>query len=201
MTHGFKILMVDVDGVVVRHPQGLRWDHALEHDLGLKPDDLQRAFFEPNFEDVVLGRADLHERLSSVLSEIAPHLTATQLTDYWFSHDSHLDERLLADLGALRKGGIPLHLATVQEHRRAAYLWTTLRLSERFDAMHYAADVGAKKPDAAFFATVTARTDLRPSDLFLIDDSARNIDAAKVAGWGAALWDGRTRLAEVLAGH
>ena len=194
-----RALMVDVDGVVVRHPQGLRWDHSLETDLGLSSKDLQDAFFSPHFADIVLGRVDLHERLAPVLAEIAPHLTSRQFADYWFAKDSHLDMALLDDLSGLRPSGLELHLATVQEHHRARHLWETLGLRDRFDAMHYAADYGFKKPDAAFFRAVEQRTGLAPGEVLLIDDSPRNVEAALNCGWGAVLWDGSERLEALLA--
>lgn len=192
-----KVLMVDVDGVVVTPPPG-GWAADLEADLGLAPAILQSAFFRPHWEDVVLGRAGLHERLAPVLAAHAPHLSCEALTAYWFAKDACLDEALLDDLTALRARGIELHLATVQEHLRAAHLWDTLGLRERFDAMHYAADLGAKKPDAAFFAAVAARTGLAPDEMLLLDDKAENVDAARAAGWGGALWDGTERLDAVL---
>lgn len=192
-----RALMVDVDGVVVRTQPG-GWAANLEADLGLKREVLQAQFFKPHWEDVVLGRAGLHDRLGPVLAEIAPHLTSAQLAAYWFDNDAHLDETLLEDLAALRQTGVALHLATVQEHARAAYLWDTLGLRARFDAIHYAADIGCAKPDPGFFAAVVARTGFAPADLILIDDRPANVDAAIAAGWGGLLWDGTKRLSEVL---
>ena len=52
----------------------------------------------------------------------------------------------LKELAGVRSRGIELHLSTVQEHERAEYLWQTLGLRNRFDAMHYAADIGWAKP-------------------------------------------------------
>jgi putative hydrolase of the HAD superfamily len=150
-----------------------------------------------------MGRAGLHERLTPVLARIAPHLSSERLAAYWFERDAVLDRQLLDDLAALRANGVALHLATVQEHQRADYLWTTLGFRERFDAMHYAADLGCGKPDPAFFAKVADRTGLAPAEMLLIDDRAENVEAARVAGWGAALWDGTELLATLLAreGH
>jgi len=193
-----RALMVDVDGVVVRHPDGRRWDRDMKADLGLEPADLQRVFFVPHFEDVVLGRADLHDRLAPALAEIAPHLSVETLTDYWFSKDAQLDCVLLDALADIRAKGLELHLATVQEHRRADYLWTTLGLRERFDAIHYAAAYGARKPDPAFFEAVCVRTGFAPRDVVLIDDSPANVEAALSCGWGAVLWDGTRSLVEAL---
>ncbi len=189
--------MVDVDGVVIRTPPG-GWAANLEADLGISAAVLQAQFFQPHWPDVVLGKADLHERLAPVLATHAPHLTSHQLAAYWFEKDAALDQNLLADLAGLRAEGVKLHLATVQEHHRAAYLWTSLGLSERFDAMHYSADVGARKPDPAFFSAVVAKTEFAPSDLFLIDDTPANVAAARATGWGAVLWDGTQSLKELL---
>jgi putative hydrolase of the HAD superfamily len=190
--------MVDVDGVLVHpaHPGG--WAARLEADLGLAAEDLARAFFTPHWEDVSLGRADLHERLAPVLARIAPHLSTEVLTNYWFEHDARLDIALLEDLGRLRAEGVELHLATVQEHHRARYLWETLGFRGKFDAMHYAADLGCAKPDPAFFRAIEARTGFGPRDLLLIDDRAANIEGAQACGWGAQLWDGTRRLSDIL---
>jgi putative hydrolase of the HAD superfamily len=193
-----KALMVDVDGVIVRHPrQGRRWDERLEADLGIKPDDLQQRFFAPYFRDIVLGRAALEDRLALVLPALAPHVSPQQLMTYWFEQDAHLDPVLL-DLADRRAGGLQLHLATVQEHRRAAYLWDDLGLKHQFDGLHHSAAVGAKKPDLAYFRAVETRTGFAPHEVLLIDDSPANVEAARAAGWGGVLWTGEARLAELL---
>lgn len=192
-----KVLMVDVDGVVVI-PRAGGWGAQMERDLGLSIASLQAHFFAPHWNDVVMGRAALHDRLAPVLADQAPHLTSRRVADYWFARDAQLDHALLADLAALRAGGTALHLATVQEHERAAHLWDGLRLRDCFDAIHYSAALGCGKPDPAFYAAIEARTGFAPSDLTLIDDKADNVAAARAAGWGGILWDGTQRLADVL---
>ena len=192
-----RALMVDVDGVVVVPPPG-GWAATMEADLGLAPAVLQERFFRPHWNDVVLGRAGLHERLAPVLAEHAPHLTSQALAAYWFAKDARLDAGLLTDLAELRAGGVEVHLATVQEHERAAHLWDTLGFRERFDAMHYAADLGCKKSDPAFYAAVEARTGFAAAELMLIDDTPGNVETARACGWRAALWTGGARLADLL---
>ena len=192
-----KALMVDVDGVVVT-PRPGGWAVDLEADLGISPALLQARFFKPVWRDVFLGRAGLHEKLSPVLAEIAPHLSSVDLVAYWFAKDSRLDDVLLADLAKARAGGLTLHLATVQEHERARYLWDTVGLRRHFDAMHYAADLGLTKSELAFFAAVGARTGFAPGEMLLLDDTPTNVETALAAGWRAALWTGRTPLFELL---
>lgn len=194
-----KALMVDVDGVVVVHPEPGGWATHLERDLGLSKAALQAAFFAPHFDDVIHGRAALRERLAPVLEEIAPHLTCDELCAYWFREDAHLDHGLLDQLAQQRAAGIAVHLATVQEHERAAYLWETMALKDRFDAIHYAADLGHAKPAPEFYAAIEARTGYAPADIFFIDDKAANVEAARARGWNAAVWTGRDRLADLIA--
>ena len=193
--------MVDVDGVLLVSPGGRPWSWNIQADLGLDPQLLQTRFFGPHWPDIMYGRADLHERLTPVLAEIAPHLTSQAVTDYWFARDAVRDDVLLADLAALRETGVALHLATVQEHYRARYLWETLGFRDRFDAIHYSADYGCGKPDPAFFEAVAARTGFAPADLTLIDDRSSNVAGARACGWRGVLWDGSRPLAEVLAGE
>lgn len=191
--------MVDVDGVViVPRPGG--WTADLEADLGLAPAVLQDHFFRPHWDDVVLGRAGLRERLAPVLARHAPHLSSERLAAYWFEKDAQLDDVLLADLADLRASGVQIHLATVQEHARARYLWETLAFRDRFDAMHYAAEIGWKKSDPEFYAAVQARTGLAPDGLLLLDDTIANVETARACGWQAAHWTGQARLTDVLPG-
>jgi len=185
-----RALMVDVDGVVVTSLEPGGWSTHLERDLGLSPARLREAFFAPHFGEIVHGRAKLRDRLAPVLAEIAPHLSAQTLIAYWFEQDAHLDHGLLAQIDALRAAGLKAHLATVQEHERADYLWTRLALKDHFDAIHYAADLGWAKPAAEFFREVEARTGFAPGEVFFIDDKAANVDAAKALGWHAAIWTG-----------
>jgi putative hydrolase of the HAD superfamily len=189
--------MVDVDGVLIR-PRPGGWAVDLETDLGVSPAELAEHFFAIHWDDVVMGRAGLHERLSPVLARIAPHLTSERLAAYWFAKDAIVDTHLLDDLAAVRRRGIELHLATVQEHLRADFIWTELGFRDRFDAMHYAADLGCGKPDPEFFEKVGERTGFVPAEMMLIDDRLENVEAARAAGWRGLHWTGEQRLPDVL---
>ena len=195
---GLKALMVDVDGVLITPRLG-GWAADLEADLGVSRDELAEQFFAVHWEEIVLGSAGLHERLAPVLARIAPGVTSHQLAAYWFAKDSVLDYQLLDDLALMRARGVQVHLATVQEHERAAYIWDRLGFAAQFDAMHYAADLGAKKSDPAFYAAVEARTGFSGAELLLIDDTASNVEAARAAGWRGVHWNGAQRLAEALS--
>jgi putative hydrolase of the HAD superfamily len=194
-----QAIMVDVDGVLVVHPDAAGWSAHLERDLGVSADDLQRRFFNVHWADIICGRANLRERLAPVLLDLAPHLSCSQLIDYWFSHDAHLNLDLLGELSVLRAPGVEIHLATVQEHERARFLWEHLGMRDHFDGLHYAAGLGCAKPDLAFFHLITKRTGHLPNEIFFIDDRIENVDGARKAGWSAAQWTQEASLVELLS--
>ncbi|MGX9987895.1 HAD-IA family hydrolase [Rhizobium sp. WSM1274] len=185
-----KVLMVDVDGVLVhgRPADGLPLFTYLERDLGLRIDLLQEEFFQTHWRDIIIGREALEPRLAGVLAKIAPHLSAKTLIDYWFENDSRLDLNLLEELAALRQSGITLLLATNQEHRRARYLMEQIGLKAHFDDIIYSAALGHSKPSPDFFRLATERAGVLPGEIAFIDDLAENIEAARQFGWNAAQW-------------
>ncbi|MBY5833137.1 HAD family hydrolase [Rhizobium ruizarguesonis] len=185
-----KVLMVDVDGVLIhgRPTDGLPLFTYLERDLGLRLDLLQQEFFQTHWRDIIIGREALEPRLAGVLAKIAPHLSAETLIDYWFENDSRLDLDLLAELAALRRSGITLLLATNQEHRRARYLMEQIGLNAHFDGIIYSAALGHSKPSPDFFRLATERAGVLPGEIAFIDDLAENIEAARQFGWNAAQW-------------
>jgi putative hydrolase of the HAD superfamily len=126
--------MVDVDGVAITHPDERGWSANLERDLGISADVLQQAFFGQHWDDIVHGRATLRERLTSVLPKLSLSVTCDDLIDYWFSNNAHINHRLINELQALRRDGIEVHLATVQEHERAKYIWERLDFRSKFPA-------------------------------------------------------------------
>ena len=187
---GIKALMVDVDGVLIdgRPEDGRHWQTSLEEDLGIASDTLDQQFFAPYWEDIVLGRAGLIEHLTTALQNTAPNVTPAEFVSYWFEKDSRLVAPMLQELSFVRSAGVRVHLATNQEHLRAAYLMENLGLAQHVDGIFYSARFGAKKPDMEFFAKVQAAVGLCGEEILLIDDSRQNVEAAVKVGWQALHW-------------
>ncbi len=183
-------LMIDVDGVLVcgRPSDGKPWASTIESDLGFPVDTLQREFFAPYWDDIVIGQADLPRHLKPALAKIAPHLSYEEFIAYWFENDARLNMGLLEELGRQRKAGRKVYLATNQEHIRATYLLEVLGLGYHCDGIFYSAALGCRKPDTSFFENASALSGLPPDQLLLVDDTYANITAAKVSGWNAAQW-------------
>lgn len=191
--------MVDVDGVLIVHPNERGWSANLERDIGIPASALQATFFKPHWDDVIHGRATLRERLARALQDISPRVSCDELIDYWFANDAHVNHPLLTELESIRAGGIEVHLATVQDHERARHLWEELDFRSRFDGLHYAAELGYSKPAPSFYRSIEARTGFRPQDLFFIDDKVANVDGAITCGRAAAVWTGKDTLRSLLS--
>lgn len=196
------VLVLDCDGVVVKgHAEGGRWDKHLARDLGIDAARLQERFFKPHWRAIARGDADMMPVLEEVWPAIGARCTPRDFVDYWFASDATLDEAVLAAVDAFRAAGGHACLATVQEHRRADYLWRTLGFEKRFDALHYSAALGATKPQREFYERVQARLPAAaPTDVIFLDDTPVNVEAAAAFGWRATHFRDAEDLRAALAG-
>ena len=192
--------MVDVDGVLVdgRHSDGLRWDHDLSKDLAIPSDVLVETFFKAEWGDIVVDKKELMPTLAAVLERIAPSVRPEHLVAYWFEMDSRIIQAVLSDIRTARRRGIPVYLATNQEHMRADYLMQKMGLCDEVDGIVYSAEAGHKKPNPEFFAFAERVTEHLPGELLLVDDTLPNVEAARLAGWSAVHWDGTENLSAIL---
>lgn len=191
-----KVLMLDVDGVLVRHPDERGWSVQLNVISACRLPSYRRRS-SAHWQEISNGRAALRERLAPVLDRIAPHVGVDRFIRYWFEQDAHLDQALLDEVAGVRARGLQVHLATVQEHERAAYLWNDLGLREHCEAMHYAADLGFSKPEAEFYRAIEDRTGFSPDDILFVDDREANVLAARERGWTAEVWTPGAKLREL----
>lgn len=76
---------------------------------------------------------------------------------------------------------MPLAFATVLEARCP---WIN-----RFDGGIFSGRVKLAKPDAAIYAAAEAQLGLDPADTLFLDDSPRNVHAARARGWRAEIID------------
>jgi len=110
----------------------------------------------------------------------------------------------LALVRALRRNGYGVHLGTNQERNRATHMREVLGYDALFDVSCYSWELGVRKPDPAFFAEATRRIGADPAAILFIDDSTRNIAAARDVGLAAEQWtfaDGHATLLDLLAKH
>lgn len=104
----------------------------------------------------------------------------------------------------LRAAGYGVHLGTNQEQHRAAYMRSVLGYDALFDVSCYSCDLGAVKPERAYFERALDRIGVPADQVLLIDDHTPNVEGARAAGLAAEHWDltrGLSELWTLLAGH
>ncbi|WP_010584283.1 HAD-IA family hydrolase [Schlesneria paludicola] len=189
-------LIFDVDGVLV-YP-AMRFRDYLNNTHGISP-EMTAPFFHGRFRDCVTGRSDLRNELEVNLTRWGWPGTAETFIETWMHVDSTPDPTLLELVGSLRRQGFKCHVASVQERNRANYLRDIVGFKYAFDETFFSCDVGAAKPDPAFYQAVQQRLGKLPNQLMLIDDSPACIEAARRMGWQTFHYQQPTDQAHMIA--
>ncbi len=102
----------------------------------------------------------------------------------------------------VRRSGVRCYLATNQDAHRAGVMHEQFGYGALFDGCFYSWELGAAKPSPAYFAAVLSAVDLPAGRVLFIDDTLRNVEAARSVGLSAQQWtisDGIDRLHTLLA--
>jgi len=182
-----RVLLLDVDGVLVTPPE--LWSQAMRRRYpGWRFDTALGLFFKWQYRACILGQLDLDDVLPRYLRLAGYVSGAAAFKQEIFELENHPNLPLLAAVRELRALGWPAFLATNQERWRVQYLLEDMRLGEVVDGEYSSASIGARKPDAAYFAEVTRRLGVAPGQIVFWDDAQVNVDAAAEAGWQAHLF-------------
>ena len=176
-------------GFGLRSTKGRRASfHRSGKGLGHIPAPPSTGVFIPRWAAIVTGERDLQPELAEVLSKIAPSVDANALIEYWFENDSRISIDVLDAISTMRGNGAKIFLATNQEHRRANYLMNEMGLSAAVDGIFYSAALGCRKPSSEFYQKATRIAGAPVSEIFFVDDTLDNIEAARAFGWNTLHW-------------
>jgi putative hydrolase of the HAD superfamily len=192
-----NVLMLDVDGVLVHEPPTHVFARDAELDAAMQA--IRGQLSAEDWQSLATGQSDLLKRIDEVIQALQLPVTADRMLDYWYPSETHIDAAVLDAAKRVRASGVPVFLATNQEHRRARYLMETLGLLSHVDGIVYSAALGHRKPSPEYFVAAAAKVGARPADVVFIDDNAANVEAARVAGWRATQWLGDLSLEEAIS--
>jgi putative hydrolase of the HAD superfamily len=105
---------------------------------------------------------------------------------------------------ALRRHGVRCCLATNQDRHRLSHMRRTLGYDDLVDAQFVSCELGLAKPDAAYFSAILDTLGEAPERVLFVDDSPRNVAAARALGLAAERWsheDGLDVLRDRLRRH
>jgi putative hydrolase of the HAD superfamily len=193
-------VLFDADGVLQNVPGG--WEASTEPYLGERTLEFLRRVWDDELA-ALAGQADLLPLVAAALADFGVTAPLEEVhRAIWLRIEPV--EQTVALVSALRRNGYGVHLATNQDRHRAAHMREALGYDALFDVSCYSWELGARKPDAAFFAEAARRIGAQPAAILFIDDSARNVDAARDAGLAAEQWtfaNGHDALLDLLAKH
>ncbi len=183
-----KAIFFDLDGVVVSHAK--IFSDYLQEEYGIDKES-QLEFFKGEFQDCLVGKADLKEEIIPYMQKWGWKGSVEDLLDYWFDVEAKTDERVLAMVQKLRERGIKCYLATNQEKYRTVYVANEMGLSKVFDGIFSSASVGYIKNNHKFFEIVLSEIgNPKPEEVMFWDDSIENVEIAKSLGIKAELYIG-----------
>ena len=167
-------LILDADGVLIH---GKTFSERLARDYDVDRDK-EKEFFTGKFQECLVGKADLKESIAPYLTSFGWKGTVDELLDYWFAEEYILNKELIEYVGALRKAGVRVVLATNQEKYRTQYMLDHMGFDGVFDKIYSSAHLGLKKPAVEFFAHLVEDMQVDKDQVLFWDDDQRNIDGA-----------------------
>jgi FMN phosphatase YigB (HAD superfamily) len=193
-------VLFDADGVLQHVPGG--YEAAAGPYLGERTAEFLRRVWDDELPTLA-GQGDLLPLVAAAMADFGVTAPLDEVfRAIWLQIEPA--EESLALVRALRRNGYGVHIGTNQDQNRAAYMREVLGYDMLFDVSCYSWELRARKPDAAFFAAATRLIGADPAAILFIDDSARNVAAARDAGLAAGQWtlaDGHATLLAIFHKH
>ena len=193
-------VLLDADGVLQVVPDGGQTARAVPY-LGSRRDVLD-AIFEAE-KPSLRGESDFRVDLERTLAEHGVQVDVDAFyADLWLAIEVVPE---VADVARrLRAAGYGVHLGTNQHRQRGLYMRHTVGYDDLLDVGCYSWELGAVKPEAAFFERAVALVGAPAAEVLFVDDAQRHVDGARDAGLAAERWevgDGVPALLDLLARH
>ncbi|MBO3725696.1 HAD-IA family hydrolase [Actinomyces bowdenii] len=169
-----RAVLLDADGVL--QLIGTPWQEALEAGGG---PDFAEALLSGE-ADALEGREDLRDLLARLIERLGLETGVEDLLDLWWRATP--DPAAWQVVRDLRASGYLTVLATNQQHERRDWMRTVLGYDGLCDIDAYSCEVGAAKPDPAYFRAVLDLAGVGAGQALFVDDNAQNIAAARALG-------------------
>jgi len=193
-----QTIIFDLDGVLVggwHHRADRRkeiWFATMQEDIGLDPQRFIKAYYGTAAEhDVLTGRFTLKQAFDALLPQIGYDGQSSQFIAYWMKKNSTLNGPLVQAVRALKEtGSVRLAVASNNEHTRMDHLMNRTALRGLFDHVFFAAAMGEKKPDQAFFQACNKRMGFtKEAAPLFFDDNPEIVAGACAAGWDGVVYN------------
>jgi len=189
----FDLVVWDFDGVLNRNlPQETHaWISSLAADRGYDPVSFEETVFGADrFAEIMRGERDLLDVVTEWLGKEGSEEEPDQFLLHWFEHEATPDPEVGQWLTDCRHRKV---IGTNNEPRRVDYIDRVMGFGARVERVFSSGQIGAVKPDPAFYRAVEDWAGLAGGRILLIDDNAKYIAGARSRGWNAFHFTDDTR--------
>ncbi|MEV4131239.1 HAD-IA family hydrolase [Dactylosporangium sp. NPDC049742] len=173
-------LLIDFDGVLRRHDPAIAELVELRH--GLEPGAILAAGLEWDRRlPAITGEIKRDEWLESIAEALGVDVSVVQ---EWDAYKGEIVPEVLRFVKDVRAAGMKVGLATNAMDDLGDVL-ALHGLTKQFDAVANSSEISVHKPAPGFFRAACALVGTHPKQCLFIDDTDRNIRAARAAGLSA----------------
>lgn len=173
-------LLIDFDGVLRRHDPAIA--AVIETRHGLEPGAILAAGLEWDRQrPAIVGEITREDWLESIAEAL--HVEESVILE-WDADKGAIVPEVLQFVRDVRKAGMKVGLATNAMDDLGDVL-ALHGLTKQFDAVANSSEIGVHKPAPGYFRAACALIGAHPKQCLFIDDTDRNIRAARAAGLSA----------------
>lgn len=200
MTSEIRHIVFDIGRVLIHYDPQIPYSRLI-------PDEGQRKWFFANVctpdWNIEQDRGRKWEDAEALLIEDYPQQEELirAFRKYWHEMVSHAYVESVAIMERLIANGRDVTMLTnfaADTFKEARKLYPFLDLPR---GVTVSGEVGLIKPDLAIYEKHSRDFALEPARTLFIDDSDKNVEAARMAGWNAVLFTGAEKLKGDLAAH
>jgi putative hydrolase of the HAD superfamily len=173
-----KLIIFDADGVVIRSEMFSVWYQKL---FGVS-NEVMQPFFTGEFQDCLVGKADIKDLLPQWLPQWKWPGTLDQFLNFWFQVENKLDLSVIQSIFQLRSQGYICVLATQQEQQRVNFLRTDMQFEVLFDSMYASCEMKLLKKQPEFFQRILEDQGVSADQALFFDDTEKNVMSARTVG-------------------
>jgi 2-haloacid dehalogenase len=200
MTNEIRHIVFDIGRVLIHYDPQIPFSRLI-------PDEAERAWFFANVcthdWNLEQDRGRTWEEAEALLIGDFPghEDNIRAFRQYWHEMVSHAYEDSVAIMAALVAEGRDVTMLTnfaADTFREARKLFPFLELPR---GVTVSGEIGLIKPDIAIYQKHARDFRLDPAHTLFIDDSEKNVEGARVAGWNAVVFTGAEQLKSDLVAH
>ncbi|PTM98521.1 HAD family hydrolase [Mycoplana dimorpha] len=200
MTNEIRHIVFDIGRVLIHYDPQIPFSRLI-------PDEAERAWLFANVcthdWNLEQDRGRAWEEAEGLLIRDFPRHedNIRAFRKYWHEMVSHAYEDTVAIMAALVAEGRDVTMLTnfaADTFKQARQLFPFLELPR---GVTVSGEIGLIKPDIAIYHKHARDFSLDPAHTLFIDDSERNVEGARAAGWNAVLFTGAEKLKSDLLAH